>query len=216
VVAAVLVALLSFGQAAPPPQSPIDVALLIDVSDSMTLGPYQRDVALVNDAAGALALRFARGDTARIGAFGSQISIQPPVADPDALRLAASRLTNRLGGSSPLWDAVAEAVKTIPGGPRRRGIIVITDGRATGNRLGFADLLAILRDASVPVFIVSVDPWLEREAKRQREAKRTRPNPDPGVRLEQLAQLTGGTCVFVERKELAAALFRAVNTLRER
>ena len=57
---------------------------------------------------------------------------------------------------------------------RRRGIIAITDGRTTGNRLGFAGLVAMLRDASVSVFRVSVDPWLEREPKR------TRPNPDPG------------------------------------
>jgi hypothetical protein len=68
----------------------------------------------------------------------------------------------------------------------------------------------MLKDASVPVFIISVDGWL------QSRAKRTTSNPDPGTRLEELAQITGGTCVFVERKALAAAVVRAVNALRER
>lgn len=206
----VLGILLCSGQSAQSPQSPIDVALLIDVSDTMTLGPHQQDVTLVTEAADDLALRLVEGDAARIGTFGGQIAISPAVADPAALRLTASRLKNRLGGSSPIWDAVAEAVQTIQDGSRRRGIIVVTDGRATGNRLGFADLLAILRDAPVPIFIVCIDPWLERQTKP------TRPNPDPGVRLKQLAQITGGTCVFVKRKELAAAVVRAVNDLRER
>lgn len=212
-IALLAIALLSFGQPAGAPQ-PIDVTLLVDVSDSMTVGPYQRDVALVTEAAGDLALRLVDGDAARIGTFGSRIAIQPPVADPNALRLAATQLTRQLGGFSPIWDAVAEAVKTFPNTSRTRGIILITDGRATGNRTGFADLLTILRNASVPVFVVFYDPypWIDRQPKPPR------PNPNPAERLEQLAQVTGGTYVSVaqRRAPIAGAVVAAVDALRER
>lgn len=202
-------ALLAFAQ--PAEAKPIDVTLLVDVSDSMTLGPHDRDVDLVTEIGRDVALRLANGDVARIGAFGSRIVISPAVADPKTLRLAASQLIRELGGSSPIWDAVAEAVKTIPNGSRRRGIVVITDGRATGNRMGFTDLLTMLKDTSVPVFIVSYDPW------KERQIDRTQPNPDPGARLKRLAEVTGGTyVVVVKRKALAAAVAQAVNTLRER
>jgi Mg-chelatase subunit ChlD len=209
-IALVLVGLLSIPQATHSSQSTIDVALLVDVSDSMTLGPFQRDGGIVAEAADAVAQRLIQGDIARIGTFGSQISMQHAVADPASLRLAASQLRARIGGSSPIWDAIAEAATALSNESGRRGIIVITDGRATGNRLGFEELLERLKLASLPVFVVSIDPWSEKLANR------TRPNPDPGTSLERLARTTGGICIFVERKALLSALVRTIDSLRER
>ena len=134
--------------------------------------------------------------------FGDEITIDPTrLREADAVRAAAARLGERVGGRSPIWDALVTAAAAFDDSPGARGIIVLTDGRSTGNRIGFADALAQLRSRRVPVFVVSLD-------------RSARPIPDPGARLEQLARETGGTCLFVDRPALPAAIKRSVGSLR--
>jgi Mg-chelatase subunit ChlD len=201
-IALVLLALLAI---AAPPQTPrsVDVVLIVDVSHSVTYGLVKRDRALVVEAASALAAALQPGDTARVGTFGDEITIDPaPLKDADAVRAAGARLAEHIGGRSPIWDALVAAAALIEGSTAPHGIVVLTDGRSTGNRIGFADALAQLRKGRVPVFVVSLD-------------KSDRPIPDPGARLVQLASETGGTCLFVERPALPAAIRRSLATLRQ-
>jgi len=182
---------------------PANVVLIVDVSHSVTYGIVKRDRTLVVDAASALAAAMQAGDTARVGTFGDEITIEPaPLKDADAVRAAGARLAERIGGRSPIWDAVVAAAGTLEGAGAPRGIIVLTDGRSTGNRIGFADAVDQLKRAGIPVFVVSLD-------------KSDRPIPDPGARLEQLAAATGGTCLFVDRPALPAAIKRSVSSLRQ-
>lgn len=191
--------------AAPQPQpQPVDVALIVDVSHSMTFGVIKRDRTLVRDAAEALAAAASAGDTARLGTFGEEIALEStPRGDAAAIRALGEKLAERIGGRSPVWDAVVAAAGAFEGAGTRRGIVVITDGRATGNRIGFKDALAQVQRTGIPVFVIALD-------------KSDRPIPDPGARLEELAGATGGTCVFVERRAMPAAIRRAVTTLRSR
>jgi len=182
---------------------PANVVLIVDVSHSVTYGIVKRDRTLVVDAASALAAAMQAGDTARVGTFGDEITIEPaPLKDADAVRAAGARLAERIGGRSPIWDALVAAAGTLEGAGAPRGIIVLTDGRSTGNRIGFADAVDRLKRARIPVFVVSLD-------------KSDRPIPDPGARLEQLAAATGGTCLFVDRPALPAAIKRSVSSLRQ-
>ena len=182
---------------------PANVVLIVDVSHSVTYGIVKRDRTLVVDAASALAAAMQAGDTARVGTFGDEITIEPaPLKDADAVRAAGARLAERIGGRSPIWDALVAAAETLEGADAPRGIIVLTDGRSTGNRIGFADAVDQLKRAGIPVFVVSLD-------------KSDRPIPDPGARLEQLAAATGGTCLFVDRPALPAAIKRSVSSLRQ-
>jgi len=182
---------------------PANVVLIVDVSHSVTYGIVKRDRTLVVDAASALAAAMQAGDTARVGTFGDEITIEPaPLKDADAVRAAGARLAERIGGRSPIWDALVAAAGTLEGAAAPRGIIVLTDGRSTGNRIGFADAVDQLKRAGIPVFVVSLD-------------KSDRPIPDPGARLEQLAAATGGTCLFVDRPALSAAIKRSVSSLRQ-
>ena len=181
---------------------PANVVLIVDVSHSVTYGIVKRDRTLVLDAASALAAAMQAGDTARVGTFGDEITIEPtPLKDADAVRAAGARLAERIGGRSPIWDALVAAAETLEGAEAPRGIIVLTDGRSTGNRIGFADAVDQLKRARIPIFVVSLD-------------KSDRPIPDPGARLEQLAAATGGTCLFVDRPALPAAITRSVSSLR--
>ena len=189
---------------APPQPQPVDVALIVDVSHSMTFGVIKRDRALVREAAEALAAAASPGDTARLGTFGDEIAIEStPLRDAGAIRAAGEKAADRIGGRSPVWDAVVAAAAAFEGAGTRRGIVVITDGRSTGNRIGFKEALAQVQRTGIPVFVISLD-------------KSDRPIPDPGARLEELASATGGSCLFVERRALPGAIRRAVSTLRGR
>ena len=182
----------------------VDVVLMVDVSQSVTYGTIKRDRTLVHDAGDALAAAMVAGDTARVGTFGETILLDPArLSDGAAVRAAADALTEKVGGGSPLWDALVTAAQSLENANGRRGIVVITDGRSTANRIGFADALARLEHARVPVHVVAFD-------------KSDRAIPDPGKRLIQIAKATGGDCVFVERPAIAGAVARAVAALRAR
>ena len=185
-------------------RAPLDLVLMVDVSHSLTYGAIKRDRGLMPAAASAMADALEAGDAARVGIFGSEITLDPsPLRDAAAVRQAATALSERIGGPSPLWDALDTAARALASASGRRGILVVTDGRASGNRIGFQEALAALEQARIPVFVVVLD-------------KSQRPLPDPGARLERLADATGGTCVFVERNALPTAIKRAVATLRAR
>lgn len=200
--ALLLLALLAL-PAMQPATRPVSVVLMVDVSHSVTFGVIKRDRALITDAASALAAAMQAGDIARVGTFGDEITIDPTrLREPDAVRTAAGALAERIGGRSPIWDALVAAAAALNDGPGPGGIIVLTDGRSTGNRIGFADALDQLKRARIPVFVVSLD-------------KSDRPIPDPGARLVQLARETGGTCLFVDRPALPAAIKRSLTSLRQ-
>jgi Mg-chelatase subunit ChlD len=198
--AALLAALLVWQSAGP--SAPLDVVLMVDVSHSMTFGLVRRDRVLVPDAAVALAAAFEPGDAARVGAFGDGITLDlTRLRSADAVRDVAYTLGEQIGGASPIWDALLAAAAALEDGSGRRGIVLVTDGRSTGNRVGFVEALGRLTRTRIPIFIVSLD-------------KSDRPLPDPGARLMRLADATGGTCVFVDRPALAGAIARAVRALR--
>jgi len=198
---ALLVLVFLAGQA-PRPHPPLDVVLLVDVSTSMTRAVITRDRTLLQDAASALAASLQPGDGARVGTFGSEITLDAArLRDAAAVQSAAEALASRTGGASPIWDALIAAVSSFGDAPGRRGIVLVTDGKSTGNRAGFTEALERVQRAGIPMFVVVVD-------------KGGRPVPDPGARLIRLAAATGATCLFVERKALVPGVARALTMLR--
>jgi Mg-chelatase subunit ChlD len=193
----------SLVQAPAPAAPPIDLIMLVDVSRSVAFGVVRRDHTLMSEVGSALATAMASGDAVRLGTFGDTMALdRTPLRDAAAVRSRADALAERVGGASPIWDALVNAASSFPGSSTRRGIVVVTDGRSNGNRLGFAEALERLKASHVPVFVVSID-------------KSDRALPDPGARLIALAEATGGTCLFVERPALKGAILRAVRTLRD-
>jgi uncharacterized protein (DUF58 family) len=181
---------------------PIDVVLMVDVSGSITQGVFKRDASLITDAASALASVLARGDAARVGTFGTEIRLTPAAtSDPAAIQKAASALTDTLGGASPLWDALDASTLVLSTGGPRRGIIVLTDGRSSANRIAFGDALTKLENARVAVFAIGLESGGS-------------PVPDPKARLAYLADVTGGTYQPAKRKDVEAAVKQAIAALR--
>jgi hypothetical protein len=58
-------------------------------------------------------------------------------------------------GPSPLWDALDTAVTTLAADEGRRAIIIVTDGRSTGNVLGVGDVIAHAKSEHVAVSIIT-------------------------------------------------------------
>jgi uncharacterized protein (DUF58 family) len=190
---------LAFTLAALAPAPPREVVLLVDVSHSVTHpGVIKTDRALVADAAAAAAGALGASDRMHLGTFGQSIRITSAIAsEPAAIMQAAAELSD-VGGPSPIWDALGAAADALAPATGRRLVIVITDGKSTGNRVGFQDIAARLERDRISVLIIALD--LAR-----------RPGPDPAVRLRALAERTGGTYVLVKRNGVRAAVGRALS-----
>jgi hypothetical protein len=179
----------------------LEIALVVDVSHSATHpGFFKRDHALVPDAITAAANALLPSDRLRIGTFGTAI-----VFAPDALSasdaIARPPQIPELGGPSPIWDALDAAVTALQRTSARGAIVVITDGRSTGNRLGFADVVARLQQTRLPVLVVALDF--------------DRPSPpDPTFNLRRLAEDTRGSFALVKRGAMPGAVRRAIDAFR--
>jgi len=174
--------LLAAGAGAQVPSPSLRIVLLVDTSDSMTNHlPFQRgDPTLLTDAAAGLAAMLRPEEAVSVATFGPTINVSPAVLRREEIVRAASAPNGHTGGASPLWDALDAAVHSLDGTTGRRVIVVVTDGRPTGNRLPFAEILQTLQQARVPVFFIC--------AERPKQAKIA----DPSVRLRQIATATGG------------------------
>jgi VWFA-related protein len=155
-------------------------------------------------------------DRVRVVGVARAVVLSPRFAtDPAELRLAARRVlqfphADQIG-PSPLWDGVDTAVKALEAERGRRAIVMITDGRATGNVLGMAEVTthAIVANVSINVIGVPTGVLL-----RQNESTLARVRPT--VLLEQMAADTGGAYAELRAPgDVARFLVRAVSRLHE-
>jgi uncharacterized protein with von Willebrand factor type A (vWA) domain len=187
-----------------PSRAGLDLVLMLDVSQSVSHpGFIKTDRTLPADGAAAIAAAIEPIDRVRLGVFGAAIAITPEPLSGAALAQAAAAFGagDAVGGPSPVWDALDRAATALEGSTGRRAIIVVTDGRSTANRIGFSDILQRLERDRLPVFVVMLD------------LKRS-PTPDPGVRMRELADRTGGSVIVVKREGAWAGIKRAVTLSR--
>jgi len=89
-------------------------------------------------------------------------------------------------GASPLWDNLDAVVRAIAQDPGRRAILVLTDGRSTGNHISVHTLIA---DANA--FGVSIRP-IECGPSEWYVPDRDQRTTHPSHLLSQIATATGG------------------------
>jgi hypothetical protein len=170
--------------------APVSLVLMLDLSASVDfrLLELPRDVS--GDIDGDLLSRLTPADRFGIGVFGATAKFSGFLQGDRRARAAAVRaaLEDRsvgLNGPSRLWDAIHEMVTVLQAEPAPRGIFVITDGYASGNRLGLQDVIDHARAAEVRLSVI---------ANRIHEDK-TGPGPLGSQRglLERLTLETGGS-----------------------
>jgi Ca-activated chloride channel homolog len=182
---------------------PLDLALLIDTSVSMT--PNLR---FVQKAALDLAGMLRPSDRAAVMAFNDRVHLLTGfTSDPEQIGQAIK--ATRTAGATALYNAVYVALREFrksvatDGTVRRRAIVLLSDGEDTASGLSFDELMAEARRAGVTIYTIglrdhSVGYQLVRSSRNMFS------NAD--FEMKALARETGATVHFVRRaSEVAAA-----------
>ena len=178
-------------------EPPLSMVLLIDVSVSTipripgaiesSFGPES-----VANAVESMTQRLRPGDRVRVGSTGAHVTIGQafltlPKQVADAAAAAIEAPPAERHGPSPVWDAIDAGVTALDKEPGRRGILILTDGRATGNRRSLA--YAAQRASIGRTTVTAVSPPSTRVL---RVTDKTAIRVEPGALLQRLADFTGG------------------------
>lgn len=123
-------------------------------------------------------------DSVRLASFGQRQIVTHPLANPGDIAAAWSSIVQG-DGPSPLWDAVGSSVTLLSGDDGRRVLILVSDGRAAGSRLGFEDAADLAVHSAVTVY--TTGPYAGLVGHRSDKSML-----DPATALETLAKRTGG------------------------
>jgi len=110
------------------------------------------------------------------------------------------------GGASRVWDAIVESVAVLRQYPATRDVILVTDGRASGNIRGFDEALASAQRDNVSIHVIALD------APYNRLVNRDRPG-DPTDRLRVIAHGTRGGYVEAELTDIVSACRQFATTV---
>jgi Ca-activated chloride channel family protein len=168
--------------------SPISLAILLDISGSMAVGGNM-DRAREAVAVATMNLR-PESDEAALFTFDSELQ-QVVGFTKDLERIRRVSLKGKPWGKTSLYDAVANTATTVSErANRHRALLVITDGVDTGSRLSAAEVSAVANSIDVPVYLLTVvtpidHPGTEFEVTSDSRSTQT-------ATLEDLARWTGG------------------------
>jgi VWFA-related protein len=168
--------------------SPISLAILLDISGSMAVGGNM-DRAREAVTVATRSLRD-ESDEAALFTFDSELEeVVPFTKDLDKIHKVSLKGTP--WGKTSLYDAIADAATTVSErSNRHRALLVITDGVDTGSRLSAPDVSAIASSIAVPVYLLTVvtpvdHPGTEFELTSDGRSAQT-------ATLADLARWTGG------------------------
>jgi hypothetical protein len=196
-------------QAAPRPlDRPLQVLLLADRSGSMSFDydqfnafrakyPDIRPIPdLRIDLPRSLSSGLRQDASVQFGSFGRSFMFSRFVAPDRPVLEAAMAETEQDGGPSPIWDAMSRAAASLAARDGDRIVLLITDGRATGNVLGVDDALKDALAAGVRVFVFDVHDASDMNARNRRILD----DPDgPNRDLRRIAVNTNGEYIVVFR-----------------
>jgi hypothetical protein len=172
-----------------PAPSALNLVLVVDHSSSVPV----RRTDLINAIGGQWLPLLVQGDRARLALVASPVAFGPwlPVGRPADTNIARSLLDRAGAEPSPIWDAIDAAAQLLAGSKAPRAVIVISDGRATGNALGLEEVAA--RAAAIGVSITAISEADDKVLPQGADAP-ARVRPDAS--LQWLADETGG--VYLE------------------
>jgi Ca-activated chloride channel family protein len=135
-------------------ESPVSLAVLLDISGSMSVGG---NMARAREAVGvAMANLRSRADEAALFTFDSELQeVVRFTTDLDRVRRVS--LEGQPWGQTNLYDAVAQTARTVAARTNRhRAVLVITDGVDTGSLLKAPEVSGIASSIDVPVYLLTV------------------------------------------------------------
>jgi VWFA-related protein len=189
-------------------RSPVSIAVLVDMSGSMGIGPK---VAMARQAFDAVLSQLREGDDElALFTFDSAIHERHPFTrNVTSVRGALSDFEPF--GTTSLYDATAETARRMAArSGTHKAIVVLTDGIDTSSELTASAVSALAGAIDVPVYVVAVSSGAERT--RMESANRLSESAD----LRDLARWTGGQLVFASTfGESMVAAFAIVDEIRQ-
>jgi Ca-activated chloride channel family protein len=176
-------------------ESPVSLALLMDISGSMAVGD---NIARAREAVSMLTAAFQPLDEAALFTFDSKLrQVVPFTSDLSTLREAS--LSGRPWGVTSLFDSIKEVTEFVAARPNRhRALLVITDGVDTASRLTATEVSGIAASIDVPVYLLSVVTPADHTGEDQAVVPGNE-RAEQAVTLADLARWTGGSMRMVSR-----------------
>jgi len=169
--------------------SPISLALLLDISGSMAVGGNM-DRAREAVSVATMSLRDGR-DEAALFTFDSELR-EVVSFTSDVSHIHRVSLKGKPWGKTSLYDAVAESARAVAGrSNRHRALFVITDGVDTGSKLTAPQVSGIASSIDVPVYLLRVVNPLDHPG-GELEVIETDGRTVRAATLADLARWTGG------------------------
>ena len=169
--------------------SPISLALLLDISGSMAVGGNM-DRAREAVSVATMSLRDGR-DEAALFTFDSELR-EVVSFTSDVAHIHRVSLKGKPWGKTSLYDAVAESARAVAGrSNRHRALFVITDGVDTGSKLTAPQVSGIASSIDVPVYLLRVVNPLDHPG-GELEVIETDGRTVRAATLADLARWTGG------------------------
>jgi len=135
-------------------ESPVSLAVLVDISGSMSVGG---NIARARSAVSVAMAALRNGaDEAALFTFDSKLE-EIVTFTTDLARLRRVKLEGTPWGKTSLFDAIAQTAKMVgERSNRHRAVFVITDGVDTGSQLKAPEVSAIASGIDVPVYLLTV------------------------------------------------------------
>jgi Ca-activated chloride channel family protein len=195
---------------------PIRLIVMLDVSGSMA-----GNLSLLRGAAGQLFARLRPDDSARVGAFGHEVTISPTFThDPKQLQ-AALPSAIAPDAPTPLWRAIDDAMNAFgeTDDDRRPVVLVLSDGKDSGpisfrqRSVSQVEVIERARREDVMIYAVGLRsrgqrPMMPGVGPGGLQAMLLADLPDPG--LARVAEETGGGYTEIRYGQDLGAAFEAV------
>jgi Ca-activated chloride channel homolog len=192
-------------------ESPLSLAILVDMSGSMRVDPR---IALVRQAYDALLARLQPDrDEVAVFTFDSQLHGRRDFTrDLASLRDALSEFEPF--GTTSLYDATAATARQLAArSGTHKAIIVLTDGVDTSSDMKPREVSGLASSIDVPVFVVVTVPWLDQRLMLDAMERSTHSD---SADLRDLAEWTGGQVMFATTSvETVAASTQLIDGLRQ-
>ena len=192
-------------------QSPVSLAILVDMSGSMRVGPK---IAMARQAYDSVLSQLRQGqDEVAVFTFDSSLHDRRDFTrDLATLKDALSDF--EAFGSTSLYDATAATARQLAArSATHKAIIVLTDGIDTSSEMTARDVSGLASSIDVPVFVVATVPSLDQRLMLEASERST---PSDSADLRDLAEWTGGQVVFATTLvETVIASSRLIDGLRQ-
>jgi VWFA-related protein len=191
-------------------QSPVTLAILVDMSGSMSVGAK---IAMARQAYESVLAHLREQDEVALFTFDSSLHERQGFTR-DFTRLKDGLSAFEPFGTTSLYDATAATARRLADQPAtRRAIVVLTDGIDTSSSLTAPEVSGVASSINVPVYIVATVPSIDQRA--MMEAAERGGHSD-SADLRDLAEWTGGHLAFASTfTETTVAASSIVDELRQ-